>query len=296
MVGIDRPVYPIDNWSLPYALVELYNEKHLYVAEFEEQYTSTVPLPPEWLNVDIEKSAQRRQPLTQTYQADQGNNKNEIDYSEKLNTLVRAQIAADIDGHKRAPTLYVSAGRVERMTMTSQQQPIVKLEGIVDSEQKMERMDSSVWCLCIQVMQARHLSSKENIFAENRPIWICSYNFFGESVCIKGELLHDDFDEGVIYFGTTSKHLFKGSIDAVEAMLQNNPPILFEVEIVHLPQKSRTQTSGNILASNSLLLDLSSETNSAINLQKLNKNKTLEEKKCMSGSLQLDIQEERYKL
>ena len=291
MVGIDRPVYPIDNWSLPYALVELYHEKHLYVAEFEEQYTSTVPLPPEWLNVDIEKSGQRRAPLAQTYKSDKGDN--DADYSQKLDTLVRAQIAADIDGHKRAPTLYVSAGRIERMTMSNRLQPIIKLDGIVDTEQKMERMDSSVWCLCFQVMQARHLSTKENIFSENRPIWICSYNFFGESVCIKGELLPDDFDEGVIYFGSTSKHLFKGSIDAVEAMLQNNPPILFEVEMVYPPKKIKSLSSGNILASTSFLLDISSEINSATSLQKLNKNKSLEEKKCMIGSLQLDIQEER---
>lgn len=292
MVGIDRPVFPMDNWSLPYSLVELQNEKNLYVAEFEDQFTSTTPLPPEWLAVEIEKNSMKR--MAQPGIGGDTQPIGEVNYAEKLNSMVRAQVAADIDGHKRAPTLYVSAGRVERMTMATQQQPIARLEMTVDSEQKQERMGSSVWCLCIQVLQARHLALKSDIFAESRPVWICSYDFFGEPVCMKGEIGSDDFDEGVIYFGSTSKHLFKGSIDAVEAMFQNNPPIRIEMETVLIPPKTTSNPFGNTLAAKSLLLDIPTEANSPSNLKMLNKEKRPEERRQMTGNLGLNIQEERF--
>lgn len=313
----------MDNWSLPYSLVELQNEKNLYVAEFEDQFTSTTPLPPEWLSVEIERNLHKRTPnlgptatATGTFILTPGGPGNisqgqqqagpvqghtpAIDLADKLNTLVRAQVAADIDGHKRAPTLYVSAGRVERMTMATQLQPIVKLELTVDSEQKMERLETSVWCLCIQILQARHLALKEDIFSEIRPVWICSYDFFGEVICVKGEISADDFDEGVISFGTgtTSKHLFRGSIDAVEAMFQNNPPLKFQMETVILSSSSSSTLGGNreapTLAAKSLLLNLSTEASSPSNLKKLNVNKSPEEKRAMVGTLGLDMQEERF--
>jgi hypothetical protein len=332
MVGIDRPVYPMDNWSLPYSIVELQTERNLYVAEFEDQFTSTTPLPPEWLSVEIERNLNKRAPGpvgpvatgtfilasgggagTGSHPASRGQHQqasqaqaSEIDFADKLNTLVRAQVAADIDGHKRAPTLYVSAGRVERMTMATQQQPIVKLELTVDSEQKMERLETSVWCLCIQILQARHLALKEDIFSEIRPVWICSYDFFGEVVCVKGEISADDFDEGVISFGAgaTSKHLFRGSIDAVEAMFQNHPPLRFEMETVILTPSPGAGSGSALggggrggtsaLAAKSLLLDLPTEAMSPSNLRKLNDNKSPEEMRAMVGTLGLDLQQERF--
>jgi hypothetical protein len=214
---------------------------------------------------------------------------------------VRAQVAADVDGHKRAPTLYVSAGRVERLTLTTQLVPIAKLELTVDSERKLERLESSVWCLCIQVLQARHLALKDEIFAEHRPKWICSYDFFGEVLCVKGELSREDYDEGVISFGQTSKHLFKGSIDAVEAMFQNHPPLEFEIETVQIPPPQTTTAAagqqaggGTTLAAKSLLLNLPIEMTTPSEWKKLNAKKTVEERRVMSGQLTLDLQEERF--
>jgi hypothetical protein len=299
MVGIDRPMYPMDNWSLPFSLVELRNEKNIFVAEFEDQFTSTNPLPTEWLNVDIERSSHRRNPNLGPAAADTHPGDGDgVNFAEKLNSLVRAQVAADVDGHKRAPTLHVSAGRVERLTLATQLVPIVKLEITADSERKMERLDSSVWCLCIQVLQARHLARKEDIFAERRPKWICSYDFFGEVVCVKGELSGDDYDEGVIDFGHTSKHLFKGSIDAVEAMFQNHCPLKFEMETVQVPplrRETMAQQHGTTsFAGKSLLLDLPLETISPGDWKKLNATKTAEEKRAMTGHLALDLQEERF--
>ena len=59
MVGFDRPLFPIDIWSLPYSMVRL-RERNAYVPLVENQYSSTIPLPLEWVNVKMTNSDSRR--------------------------------------------------------------------------------------------------------------------------------------------------------------------------------------------------------------------------------------------
>ena len=59
MVGFDRALYPIDIWALPFSMLQL-KERNAYVPLVEDQYSSTVPLPFEWLNVKMHNADARR--------------------------------------------------------------------------------------------------------------------------------------------------------------------------------------------------------------------------------------------
>lgn len=59
MVGFDRPLYPIDIWALPYSMLQL-NERNAYVPLVENQYSSTIPLPSEWVSVKMQNLDARR--------------------------------------------------------------------------------------------------------------------------------------------------------------------------------------------------------------------------------------------
>jgi hypothetical protein len=73
---------------------------------------------------------------------------------------------------------------------------------------------------------------------DTMPFHLAERNIPNLRIFEVGELSGDDYDEGVIDFGHTSKHLFKGSIDAVEAMFQNHCPLKFEMETVQVPVRS----------------------------------------------------------
>jgi hypothetical protein len=231
MVGIDRPVYPMDNWSLPFSMVHLEKEGGVYVAEVSEQFQSPTPLPKEWLNIELERGAHRRLGFGPSQQAAEPN-----DMAAQLALMAQSQTTIDIDSGRRAvPTLHVSAGRIERITMIIQNAP-KKVEDKVDNEQRLERMDCSVWCLCVQVMQARHVCSTEEIFAEEKPFWQCKYSVFGDEIAVPGVLSTEDIEEGVVSFGALSKHMVRGSVDALEAMFADMDPITFSISRAEPPE------------------------------------------------------------
>jgi hypothetical protein len=59
MVGFDRPLYPIDIWALPYSMLKL-NERNCFVPLVEDQFSSTAPLPTEWVSVKMINADARR--------------------------------------------------------------------------------------------------------------------------------------------------------------------------------------------------------------------------------------------
>ena len=232
MVGIERAVYPIDNWSLPFSMVHLEKDGGVYVPEIPDQYCSSVSLPKEWLNIELERNVHRRAGVGPgAVQA------GDESMAAKLAMMARGQTSMDVDGGKRAvPSLHVSAGRLERITMRVLHSP-VQVEAKVDNEQRLERMDCSVWCLGIQVMEARHICTSEEIFGEVQPFWKCTYNFFGDKVSVTGSLYSGDIEEGVVSFGQLSKHMFRGSVDALEAMFADMEPIEFIIKRAEPPEE-----------------------------------------------------------
>lgn len=230
MVGIDRPVYPMDNWSLPFSMVHLEKEGNVYVPEVADQYCAPTPLPKEWLNIELERSAHRRVGFGPG-QVSESN-----DMAAQLSLMAQSQKTIDIDSGRRAvPTLHVSAGRIERITMIIQNTP-KKVEDKVDNEQRLERMDCSVWCLCVQVMQARHVCNTDEIFADETPYWQCKYSVLGDNVSVSGMLSTEDIEEGVVSFGALSKHMVRGSVDALEAMFADMDPITFTITRAEPPE------------------------------------------------------------
>lgn len=250
-LGLDRTCYPVDRWSLPYSLIHLESDG-VYIPEDEEQFSCVDPLPKEWLSAGVEKN---------NYNRRQG-----------FETVNRLQ-AIDIDATKRlAPVLHESHGRRERQTMI-QQTETVQVDIIQDKEQRKERNENSVWCLSIQVVNAHYISESKDIFTENRPSWVCQYTALGDVVNVSGEIDKDDFEDGVIVFdqSLTSKHMMRGSIDALEEMFEQLPPITFSVKIVEvlpfrnantretaLPQPRKQRSSSELMKAAALSMTSSS--------------------------------------
>ena len=187
----------------------------MYIPEDEEQFSCVDPLPKEWLTAGAEKNNNNRRQGFETVN--------------RLQTL-------DIDATKRlAPVLHESRGRRERQTMI-QQTETVQVDLNKDKEHKKERSEHSIWCLSIQVVNAHYLSQSKDIFTENRPSWVCQYTALGDVVNVSGEIDKDDFEDGVVVFdqSLTSKHLMRGSIDALEEMFEQLPPIRFSAKIVEV--------------------------------------------------------------
>lgn len=59
MVGFDRALYPIDIWALPFSMLQL-PERNAFVPLVEDQYSSTIPLPIEWMNAKMHNADARR--------------------------------------------------------------------------------------------------------------------------------------------------------------------------------------------------------------------------------------------
>jgi hypothetical protein len=241
MVGFDRVCYPLDNWALPYSMLHLDKLGNVYVPADENQFTFSAPLPREWVFVEIEKKVGRREGFGQST----GGRAKSLASPfmtphRQASGLMMAgaggvSTGIDIDLAKlSAPTLHHGAGRMELMTMKHQSTP-VKVEERVDNEQKLERLDCSVWCLCIQVIEAHHLCDNNDIFGigegmgNKGDMWLSHYQAFGDNIATKGDVRQEDFEEGVVIFGNTSKHLFRGSVDALDEMFSNMEPIKFSV-------------------------------------------------------------------
>lgn len=261
VVGFERLYFPVDKLSLPYSLVNVGHSKgyDAYVAELEDQLSSSEPLPAEWLvtGAQDDSSSSRRKAVATTLQMKSVQESSsafltasKLDIDSDIYTNAQATEFASnlVDGKRIAPVKFHHESRSENKVLENRSEK--KVKNFKDEEEVRERNPNSLWCFSAHIVSGHHMGAAipEHMQDGSSELhWNYKFKFLGETTnCDCNSTNEYGFDE-VLRFNSLTKHFFLGDIAALEDMFSNMEPIDFELKLMENAIKGERRPSNQIV-------------------------------------------------
>lgn len=242
--------------SLPYSLVNIGHSKdyEAYVAELEDQLSSSEPLPAEWLvtGAQDDTSSSRRKAVATFLQlksvqesASAMMSGSRLDVESDVLQNAQANEFANnvIDGKRNAPIKFPHEARSERIVLNKREE---KAKSFKDEEELKERSPNSLWCFSAHIVSGHHMGASipENVKEANEKLtWMYKFKFLNDTISANCTTENKyGFDE-VLLFNSLSKHYFLGEVAALEDMFSNMEPVDFELRLLDEAEKDAHRQS-----------------------------------------------------
>lgn len=245
VIGFERLHSPVDKLSLPYSLVNVGHSLgyEAYVAELEDQLSSSEPLPAEWLvsgTVDDTSSSRRRaatnllqsKSMGESFSMMMSGSKLDMESDVLQNVQATEMVTNLIDGKRTAPVLFQHGSRLEQKAHENRSEKVKKF---AEEEEIRERNPNSLWCFSVHMVSGHHFGPTipEYISENSKTLhWKYKFKFLGETIF--HDLITENkngFDE-VLEFSSLTKHYFLGEVSALENMFATMNPIEFDLKLM----------------------------------------------------------------